>query len=274
MLPDSEELLLSCMEIVRKSGKIITNAWNKPDIIHHKALTDLVTETDLAVQAFLQKELTDLLPEAAFIGEEGISSDPGQASPDKDLCWIVDPVDGTTNFVHRLPFVASSVALWNKGEPLLGIVNAPMLQELFYSRKNNGAFCNGKKLKVSSASHASEALVCTGFPYSPLPELPAIMGRLERIIPATQGLRRLGAAALDLSYVASGRLDAFYETCLKPWDMAAGVLLVAEAGGKVSDFYGQTYKFGQPLLADNGILHEIMLELVRPRDQEINRASA
>lgn len=270
MLPDSEELLHACLEIVRKSGEIVTTAWNKPDIIHHKALTDLVTETDLAVQAYLQKELSALLPDAAFIGEENFTSDSTSASPDKDLCWIVDPVDGTTNFVHRLPFVASSVALWNKGIPILGIVNAPMLKETFYARKNNGAFCNGKKIKVSSASHASEALVCTGFPYSPLPEMPGIMGRLQRIIPVTQGLRRLGAAALDLSYVASGRLDAFYETCLKPWDMAAGVLLVSEAGGTVSDFYGQDHKFGQPLLADNGRLHEIMLAFVRPRDGEIN----
>lgn len=268
MTDDLKGLLKACLPIMEDSGEIIKRAWIKPDIIHHKARTDLVTETDFAVQRFLQERLSRLLPEAAFLGEEERDPQADSVNPQTDLCWIVDPVDGTTNFVHRIPFVATSVALWDKGQPLIGLVNAPMLGELFYASIKGGAFRNGDRIRVSSAEKAADALVCTGLPYVPIPEMAGIMGRLSRIIPATQGLRRLGAAALDLAYVACGCLDAFYETSLKPWDMAGGVLLVREAGGTVSDFHGQSHLFGQPLLADNGTIHELMLDLVSPRPGE------
>lgn len=258
----AENLLPKALKIMGGADAIIKKAWERPDVIHHKALTDLVTETDLAVQAYLERELSALLPEAAFLGEE--ASGPAKKAPDplKDLCWIVDPVDGTTNFVHRVPFMACSAALWEKGEPLLGVVTAPMLGEAYWAVKGAGAYCNGKRISVSSAARAEEALVCTGFPYDPSLELDAIMARLKRIVPATQGLRRLGAASLDLAYAACGRLDAFYEYSLKPWDMAAGVLLVTEAGGAVSDFNGRPHVFGAPLLADNGKIHAAMIRLL------------
>lgn len=262
MRRDSAYLLERCLPIMGQASQIIRNAWKQPDIVHHKAQKDLVTETDLAVQAFLQKELQSLLPEAAFIGEENLNPDIRTADPLKDLCWIVDPVDGTTNFVHRIPLVACSVALWENGMPILGLVSAPMLNELYYAIAGSGAFLDGEKIRVSDAGKAYETLVCTGLPYAPEKEMGEIIGRLERVIPATQGMRRLGAAALDLAWVACGRLDAFYETSLKPWDLAAGVLLVTEAGGRVSNFRGEEYIFGQPLLADNGKVHKLMLDLL------------
>ncbi len=262
MLKNNNHLLEQCLQAVRKAGEIIQKAWVRPDVIHHKALTDLVTETDFAVQTFLEKELLSILPDAAFLGEEAMESAKSPPDPLKDLCWIVDPVDGTTNFVHRIPFMACSVALWENGNPLLGVVNAPMLNEIYYAQKGAGAFCNGEKIRVSSVERAEAALVCTGLPYDPSLEMAGILKRLERIIPATQGLRRLGAAALDLAYVACGKLDAFYEYSLKPWDLAAGVLLVLEAGGNVSDFQGKPHIFGQPLLADNGWVHKHMLDLL------------
>lgn len=260
---DYENLLSRCITIVGAAGDIIKRAWQKPDdIVYHKAQKDLVTETDLAVQAFLQKELGALLPKAVFIGEENLNSASSTANPLQDLCWIVDPVDGTTNFVHRLPFMACSVALWEKGRPLLGVVDAPILGEFYFARAGGGAYSNEGKIRVSTVHKMEDALVCTGLPYEPEKEISEIMGRLERVIPAAQGLRRLGAASLDLAYVACGRLDAFYETSLKPWDVAAGLLLVTEAGGKVSDFRGEEYVFGQPLLADNSKVHELMLNLL------------
>lgn len=267
MALDSAAILERCLPIVREAGEMIRSAWNKPNKVQHKAATDLVTETDFAVQAFLEKALTDILPEAAFLGEEK-RAESKKVDPLKDLCWIVDPLDGTTNFVHRIPFVANSVALWADGEPVLGLVNAPMLGELFYASRNNGAFLNGKKIKVSEALKGTDALVCTGLPYTPELDMAGIMSRLKRVIPATQGLRRLGAAALDLAYVACGRLDAFYENSLNPWDLAGGLLLVLEAGGKVSDFTGNPYVFGQGLLADNGKVHTLMLELLAPQPGE------
>lgn len=262
MKPDPVWLLERCLPIMGKAGEIVRKAWEKPDVVHHKARTDLVTETDLSVQAFLQKELQALLPEAAFIGEESLGGGGTLANPQKELCWIVDPVDGTTNFVHRIPFMACSAALWENGRPLLGLVSAPMLDELYYAAAGSGAFLNGHGIKVSAAGKMEDSLVCTGLPYSPDLEMDGIIGRLERVIPAAQGLRRLGAAALDLAYVACGRLDAFYETSLKPWDVAAGALLVTEAGGIVSNFQGGDYVFGQPILADNGNIHSMMLNLL------------
>lgn len=262
MKRDSGWLLERCLPIMGEAGEIIRKAWKNPDVVHHKARTDLVTETDLAVQSFLQRELEALLPEAAFLGEESLDSGRTTANPLKDLCWIVDPVDGTTNFVHRIPFMACSAALWENGKPLLGLVSAPMLNELYYAAADGGAFLDGQRIKASSAGEMEDSLVCTGLPYAPDLEMDAIIGRLERVIPAAQGLRRLGAAALDLAYVACGRLDAFYETSLKPWDVAAGLLLVMEAGGKVSNFQGGDYVFGQPILADNGKIHDKMINLL------------
>lgn len=257
-------LLQDCLEIARQSGEIIKKAWEKPAHVRHKGAIDLVTDTDMAVQAFLREKLAPLCKDAAFLGEENDSGP--NADPESGLCWIVDPVDGTTNFVHRIPFVATSIALCEKGSPRIGIVNIPMLGECFYAAKAHGAFCNGKKISVSRTVALKDALVATGFPYEIAPEITGIIRRLGLVLPQTRGLRRLGAAAIDLAYVACGRLDAFYETCLKPWDVAGGILLVTEAGGRISNFSGNTYAFGQPVLADNGFIHEDMLALVQARN--------
>lgn len=260
MCKNYSDLLDTLVDIGRQSGEIIKKAWKKPSHVRHKGVTDLVTETDVAVQAFLREKLSILCPQAKFLGEESDSDK--KPDPATSLCWIVDPVDGTTNFVHRIPVVATSIALCNKGEPILGLVNAPMLDECFYGAKGLGAFCNGEKIAVSREDKLCDSVVATGFPYDIGPELPDIMRRLKQFLPATQGLRRLGAAAIDLAFVACGRLDAFYEASLNPWDVAGGLLLVSEAGGLFSNFAGLPYKFGDPLLADNGRIHQAMLDLL------------
>lgn len=264
-LQDAAALLEACVRVVRASGDIVRRHWDAPSHVRHKGAVDLVTETDLAVEAFLKEHLAPLLPGAAFLAEESSAAD-GPGAGDGP-CWIIDPVDGTTNFVHRIPQVSTSVALWAAGQVRLGVVNAPMLGgdgECFWAVRGGGAFLNGRGVTVSGAARLSDALACTGFPYELEERLPVILERLRRVLPATQGLRRLGSAALDLAFVACGRLDVFYEGWLRPWDLAAGWLLVEEAGGAVSGLDGAPFRFGDALLATNGTLHAAMTELLGP----------
>ena len=229
--------------LVRRSGDIILEHWRHPSHVRHKGRTDLVTETDEAVEAFLVQELQQILPQAGILAEEGDSFGPGTDG----LCWIIDPVDGTTNFVHRLPHVGTSVALWDRGEPLLGVVNVPMLHECYRAYRGGGAFRNGVRLSVSGADQLTDSLVATGIPYDVREGLQHIMAQLAVILPQVQNLRRMGAASLCLSYVAAGRLDAYVEDGLKPWDYAAGMLLVREAGGMAA-----TPEGGEPSLSTGG----------------------
>lgn len=262
---DAAALFEDCVRIVRESGPMIRGRWDCPSRVTHKGVIDLVTDTDLAVEAFLKERLGALLPEAAFLAEE--SSAPEGPAADAGPCWIIDPVDGTTNFVHRLGQVSTSVALWADGAVRLGVVNGPMLGpegECFSALRGGGAFLNDRRIAVSRAEALTDALACTGFPYELEGRLDLVLERLRRVLPATQGMRRLGSAALDLAFVASGRLDVFYEDWLKPWDLAAGWLLVEEAGGRVSGLDGAPFRFGDALLATNGRLHPAMVEMLGP----------
>lgn len=253
-----DDLMRKCLPVLKEAGNIVRGNWNRPHETKHKGPIDLVTETDVAVEAFLRGELQRILPEAAFVGEES-GADPALL---KGLCWVVDPVDGTTNFVHQIPIVGVSVALCEGGKPVLGIIEAPMLGETYHAALDTQAFRNGAPITVSENSDIGQSLVATGFPYAVKPVLPEILARLGRVLPATQGLRRPGAASIDLAWVACGRLDAFYEAGLKPWDMAAGWIIVQRAGGKVSDFGGREPVLGDPLLASNGHVHADMVNLL------------
>lgn len=253
-------LLHECVDIVRRSGDIVREHWERPPDVRHKGRIDLVTRTDLAVEAFLKEKLGALLPEAAFLAEESSQ----EADEPQGLCWIIDPVDGTTNFVHHIPLVGTSVALWAGGRVELGVVNVPLMGECYSAARGMGAHCNGLPLAVSTAAALENALVGTGFPYDFTGKLARILERLQRVLPRAQGVRRMGAASVDLAYVACGRLDIFYEEGLKPWDFAAGVLLVEEAGGTVSNLDGNPVRFGETLLATNGQLHAEALALLTP----------
>lgn len=256
-----DELLIACLSVAREAGGIVKANWNKPHTIRHKGPIDLVTETDQAVEEFLHTKLAALLPEAAFLGEE--SADGAEVPPDSKYCWVVDPIDGTTNFAHGIPMVGVSIALCENGKPVLGIIDAPMLGECYYAARDSRAFMNGEPITVSKTETLTDCLVATGFPYNVKPRLPELLRRLEAVLPATQGLRRPGAASLDLAWVACGRLDAFYEDGLKPWDMAAGWLLVQEAGGQTSDFNGAPTVWGKSLLATNGRVHLALVDLLK-----------
>lgn len=253
------ELANRLVSLVKSAGDIIVRHWGLVSHARHKGRIDLVTETDEAVEAFLVRELRGLLPTAGILAEESGASGPKT----DDLRWIIDPVDGTTNFVHRLPHVGVSVALWHRDQPLLGVVHAPMLGECYWALRGGGAFCNGSPLRVSTAHCLEESLVATGIPYTIREDLPHILAQLAAVLPRTQNLRRMGAASLDLAYVAAGHLDAYFETGLKPWDVAAGILLVTEAGGRVSRSDGEPFAFGDEILASNGRIHEDMRRLLR-----------
>lgn len=246
------------LEIIRESGALVMDHWRKPRNIRLKGRIDLVTETDLAVEAFLKERLKDVVPGATFMAEESATSRTPHGT-----CWIIDPIDGTTNFAHSLPFVATSVGLWHEGRVLLGVVNAPVLGECFWAVRGGGAFRDGEPLCVSDREPLEQAVVATGFPYTISEDVDTVLARLRKALVTTRGVRRCGAAAIDLAFVASGRFDAFYEADLKPWDTAAGWLLVEEAGGRVTGFDGAPYDFSnEGILASNGRVHEAMREVL------------
>lgn len=259
---DTKELsrLLPEVEaIVHRAGAIVVEHSARSRNITHKGRIDLVTETDVAVEEMLKEALARLLPGSDFLAEESASdTDPGE------LTWIIDPLDGTTNFAHGLPFVANSVGLWHQDRVVLGVINLPLLGELLGGGEGLGARMNGSPVRVSSAGKMEDALLATGFPYAIEEHLDAILRHFKTLLPLVQGIRRPGAAALDLAYVACGRYDGFFESALHPWDTAAGMLLVKEAGGRVSEYDAAVpYGFGSgSILASNGILHDRLSRLL------------
>lgn len=247
------QLLEELTALVEEAGQLVKKAATREKTITHKGRIDLVTETDVAVESMLKSSLSDLLPGSDFLAEES-----AKYTELGELTWIIDPLDGTTNFAHGLPFVANSVALWQRDRVVLGVVNLPLLGEVFTACEGQGARLNGETISVSRAATMEQSLLATGFPYAIEEHLEEILHNLKKLLPLTRGIRRPGAAALDLAYVACGRYDGFYENALNAWDTAAGVLLVQEAGGTVSRFDAQeAYALGDPtILATNGRIHD------------------
>ncbi|MCC5945834.1 MAG: inositol monophosphatase [Bernardetiaceae bacterium] len=232
--------------------------FTKKDI-ELKGKNNLVSYVDKESERLLVEGLGALLPEAGFIAEEGSG-----VPQENGLNWIIDPLDGTTNFIHGIPTYAISIALCKGKEPLLGVVYEVGRNECFWATQGGGAFMNGKLLGVSDTSVFSEALVATGFPYEKFEKIEAYMQLLASMMQNCHGLRRIGSAAVDLAYVAAGRFEGFFEYNLNSWDVAAGSLIVVEAGGEVSDFRGQdNHIFGKQILATNGILQAKMLKIIQ-----------
>jgi myo-inositol-1(or 4)-monophosphatase len=220
--------------------------------VEQKGLNDLVSYVDKQAEMMIVERLSTILPEADFITEEGSAQSDG-----KDYTWIIDPLDGTTNFIHGLPIFSVSIGLRHMDEMVIGVVYEVNFHECFYAMKGHGAFCNGKAIEVSPVKSLNESLIATGFPYSAFSQIDAYLDALKELMKKTHGVRRLGSAAIDLCYVAVGRVDGFFEFDLKPYDVAAGALIVQEAGGMVTDFsQGNNYLFGKEILATNGFIHE------------------
>lgn len=217
------------------------------DVIENKGTHDFVTFVDKTAEAKIIDTLKPLIPEAGFIAEEGTETHLGE-----EYNWIIDPLDGTTNYIHGLSPFAVSIALKKDNRIVLGVVYEISLNECFYSWEGAPAYLNNKQIKVSNAQVVQNSLIGTGFPYRNFEQLDRYIDLLKYLCINSQGVRRPGSAATDLAYVACGRFDAFYEYGLQPWDVAAGAFLVKQAGGNVSDFLGEdNYIFGQEILAGN-----------------------
>ncbi len=227
--------------------------------VSKKGPADFVSKADERAERIIASELSRARPAYGLLMEEAGAV----AGSDTSNRWIVDPLDGTTNFLHGIPHFAISIALERDGEPYAGVIYAPVVDELYIAERGTGAFLNGRRLRVSARSRIDEALFATGIPFKGLPDHALFMRQLARVMGEVAGVRRFGSAALDLAYVAAGRYDGFWENGLNPWDIAAGIVLVREAGGFVSDLAGGKRMFrGGGILACNPHLHAPLAKLL------------
>jgi len=249
----SEGYLEAAVEVAREAGAILRGEFDRPRQISYKGEVDIVTQADKRSEELIVRRLNELFPGHSIAAEEGTGSE-----KESDFRWHVDPLDGTTNFAHGYPCFCVSIALAKRDQLVAGVVHDPFHDELFAAELGKGATLNGRSIHVSTASTLATSLLCTGFPVQNRQLSPNLQFYGEFTM-RSHGVRRDGSAALDLAYVAAGRFDGFWEFGLKKWDTAAGVLLIEEAGGKVSDFYGAPYTLGGPvILATNGLIHEEM----------------
>lgn len=256
------DILAIAGQAALEAGEILRNLYGKPHDIKHKGAIDLVTEADVASEERVLEILTDAYPYVGMLAEESHAQ---YGKIPEGPTWIIDPLDGTTNFAHNFPWFGVSIAYAVDGISKVGVIYSPIQDELFCGCLGNGAWLNGKPIKVSKAAKLDESLLATGFPYAIKEKATDVIKTLEAILPQVQGIRRAGAAALDMAYVACGRLDGFWEIHLKPWDTAAGMLLVEEAGGKLSDFRGGKYSpFVPEILASNSKIHGELVDQLTP----------
>ena len=250
-----KQFLEVAVEIALEAGKILREEYALPPVIHYKGDVDLVTQADKRSEHAIVTRLTKYFPDHSIAAEEGTGH---QRS--SEFHWHVDPLDGTTNFAHKYPCFAVSIGVAQNDSLLAGVVYNPIHEELFAAARGEGSTLNGKKISVAKVAALSSSLLCTGFPVQQRSANPNIHYYYDFTL-RSHGVRRDGSAALDLACVAAGRFDGFWEFGLKTWDAAAGVLLVEEAGGKVSDFDGNPYRLGGPvLLATNSLIHKEMRE--------------
>jgi myo-inositol-1(or 4)-monophosphatase len=251
------QFLEVAIEAAREAGAMLRVEFGRPKKISYKGEVDIVTESDRRSEAVIVGRLRQRFPEHAIIAEEGSNS----AAAGSRYCWHVDPLDGTTNFAHGYPCFAVSIGLTEDGEPIAGAVFNPIAEELFTAARGEGAYLNGKPIHVSSVEKLAHSLVATGFPTHQR-KRSANMEYYWEFTLRSHGVRRDGSAALDLCSVACGRFDAFWEFRLNSWDTAAGMLLVREAGGTVTDLAGRSYRPGGfDMLASNGRIHDEMRDI-------------
>jgi len=246
------------VDVAKKAGSLLKEGFGTSFEIQAKdGRHDLVTEYDKKSEKLIIDEISKAFPSHSFLAEEsGTSGEKG------DIQWIIDPLDGTVNFAHGIPFFSVSIAAYDHKEVVLGVVYAPMLGELFVAKKGHGAYLNGKKLSVTKTKELQKCIVATGFPYN-IQENPFhCIDQFTHIAKLGIPIRRMGSAAIDLSYIAAGRFDAFWEVVLNPWDFAAGLLLVTEAGGHITNLEGQPIDVEQrsSIVATNEVLKPIVLK--------------
>ena len=241
-----------------RAGEILLNYWGKTHTVEKKGAINLVTEADLASENAIIQLIRGVFPDHSVLAEES-----GVTLGTDSYEWIIDPLDGTTNFAHHLPDFSLSIALAFEGDIVFGVVLNPVTGELFCGTRGEGSTLNGRSIRVSSTKVIGESLLVTGFPYDFQSVIRPLIYRFERCLMAAQGVRRLGSAALDLCYVACGRFDGFWEQNLAPWDTAAGVVIAREAGARISNFSNGPYSIEKKeILATNGFIHQEMTALL------------
>ncbi|MBU8892584.1 MAG: inositol monophosphatase [Bacteroidales bacterium] len=256
-----EKICQQVTDLTKNVGAFILSELNKKHSleVEEKGLHDFVTSVDKNSEQKLVDRLMQILPEAGFIAEEGTSVKKGNK-----YNWIIDPLDGTTNFIHGVTPFAISIALMENDTVILGVVHELGLNECFYAWKNSPAFLNGNVINVSRKKVIGDSLIATGFPYYDYDRIKPFLETLEYFMKNSHGIRRPGSAATDLAYVACGRFDAFYEYSLSPWDVAAGAFIVEQAGGNVSDFTGgNNYIFGKEIVACNNLVFNDFIKIVK-----------
>jgi myo-inositol-1(or 4)-monophosphatase len=249
-------------ELALEAGRFLKGRFNTAHDITYKGEIDIVTEADRGCEALLIARI-----EKAFPGHGILAEETRGAAETREFTWIVDPLDGTTNYAHHYPVFCVSIALQHGGEVIAGAICNPMLEELFVAEKGGGACLNGQRLAVTKTAELTRSLLSTGFPYDIRVNPDNNINYFNAMAVRAQAIRRAGAAALDLAYVAAGRFDGFWELKLHPWDTAAGCLMVTEAGGRVTDLFGGPFNLYSPhVLATNGRIHEAMSEILKETD--------
>jgi len=249
------------LTLCREAGQVMLDGLGGSLEVMRKGEVDLVTEVDLAVERMIAEAIRDEFPEHSVVGEEGWDEEEAREA---DHTWFVDPLDGTTNYVHGYPMFCVSLALAHRGEVLAGGVYDPLRDELFYAEKGGGATLNGEGIAVSGTDGLISSLLSTGFPYQRATIPDNNVALFSKLVTRIQGVRRSGSLALDLAYVAAGRLDGHWELHVKPWDTAAGGLLVREAGGRISGMSGEPWSpFESHIVATNGVIHDELLAVLR-----------
>jgi len=250
------EYLEFAIELARSAGDVLKHYMSREKQVELKGRANLVTAADKESEALVIRKIRERYPTHAILAEES-----GASGPSGEGKWIIDPLDGTTNFAHQYPFFCVSIAFEQHGQVSCGAVYDPCRDEMFTGVRGQGAFVNGERLHVSDAPKLGAALLLTGFPYTVREKIRVAMSQFERFIIDSQAVRRGGSAALDLCYLAMGRCDGFWELDLHPWDTAAGLVIVEEAGGRVTDFRGAPYSiYKKEILASNGRIHQEMIQ--------------
>jgi myo-inositol-1(or 4)-monophosphatase len=246
------------INVAKDAGRLLRNRLGTSIDVAHKGIINIVTDVDVASEHLIREAIAARYPRHQVLAEEG-----GLSGGKSDYRWIIDPLDGTINYAHGYPIFCVSIALEYRGETVLGVVYDPLREELFTSERGAGAWLNNRRIRVSEVSDLQHSLLSTGFPYDVATAKLNNLDHWANFAMRAQALRRDGAAALDLCYVACGRFDGFWELGLNPWDMAAGALIVVEAGGRVTDFAGGDFSnYTSQVIASNGLIHDQMLEVI------------
>ncbi|MEA3418741.1 MAG: inositol monophosphatase family protein [Campylobacterota bacterium] len=244
--------------IALQAGEIVKEGYHANKKIVHKGLVDLVTDYDVRTENFILEALKKDFSNYKLIGEES-----HQGTYHYEKAIYIDPIDGTTNFVHGIPYLAISIGVWEEGKPSMAVVYNPILDEIFWAAAGEGAYCNRTKISVSAQTQLQQSLIATGFPYAKVNkgvEYQWVIQSMANLLPNIRDIRRLGAAAIDLCYLAEGKTDGFYEIDLKPWDVAGGILILLESGGKVTNTSGGEFNFDDKgIVASNGKIHSQLL---------------